>query len=667
MSSKKPITRRPLLLSLLVVVAICAGIVLGLTFAMHNDLPEINRLEDYKPNVVTSILDKDGRKIAELYKEKRIWISFDEIPEKLKQAIIATEDTQFFQHKGVRLMSILRALLIDIRKGRMAQGGSTITQQLTRQLFLTPQKHVIRKIREALLAIQIEKQYTKREIFELYANQIYLGSGAYGVESAARIYFGKSAPDLNLEEAALIAGLPQAPSRYSPFVNPDLAKRRRDIVLGRMGAVGNITEEEKKATQNKPVRLVEKEQNRWFSPYFVDYVRQHLLKTYGEDRVYREGLVVTTTLDSVAQRAADIAVTKGLMIINNRIKAKNLYQDEAQVEAALIAIRPSDGAVVAMVGGSRFAQSQFNRALYARRQPGSAFKPFVYLAALNSGFSPGDIIIDSPVVYKRGSGKGYWKPSNFSNKFYGPVTLRTALERSMNVAAIKLQDKVGIQPVIDTARSLGIKSPLTQWRSLALGASVVTPIELTAAYATFANNGLYSKPYFIESVVTSDGEVLEKAKPKIRDAIRPEVAFTLTNMLRGVVENGTGKAAKALHRDVAGKTGTTNSYNDAWFAGYTPQLAATVWTGFDDNRSMGRGETGGRTAAPIWTDFMSGALRNKPSLAFTPPQGIVIRKIDRQSGKLATHRCEDTFEEVFVEGTEPTGYCKLELQKNNNF
>ena len=667
MSKEKLLTRRPLLFTSLVAIAVCAGVLLGLTFAMYSDLPEINRLEDYKPNVVTRILDKDGRKIAELYKEKRVWISFEDIPELLKQAIIATEDTEFFQHKGLRLMSIVRAVLIDIQKGRMAQGGSTITQQLTKQLFLTPQKHVVRKIKEALLSIQIEKRYTKREIFELYANQIYLGSGAYGVESAARIYFGKSATDLNLEESALIAGLPKAPSSYSPFKNMKLAKQRRDIVLGRMSAVGYITAEQELASRAKPIELVEKVRNRWAAPYFVDYIKQYLEKTYGEDRVYREGLVVTTTLDSDMQKSAESAVSKGVDIVNKRVARKKLYHDDARVDAALVAIRPEDGAVVAMVGGADFGKSQYNKALYALRQPGSAFKPFVYLTALNAGFSPGDIVIDSPVVYKKGSGKGFWKPSNFSNKFYGPVTLRTALERSMNIAAIKLMDKVGIQSVIDTARSLGIKSPLVRGRSLALGASEVTPLELTAAYATFANNGLYSKPYFIKSVVNADGETLEEAVPEVRDAIRPEVAYTITNMLRGVVQNGTGKAVKKLGRDAAGKTGTTNSYHDAWFAGYTPQLAVTVWTGFDDNRSMGRGETGGRAAAPIWLEFMAGALKNKPSLAFTPPEGIVIRKIDRKSGKLATHRCKDTFEEVYVEGSEPLEQCKLELKKSNGF
>ncbi|VAX18539.1 Multimodular transpeptidase-transglycosylase [hydrothermal vent metagenome] len=667
MSDSPFYARRPALFGALMLSAVATGIVLGLVFGAYNDLPAINDLEEYRPNVVTRILDRNGELISELFLEKRIWIAYNDIPETFINAITATEDARFFEHKGIRLLSILRAMIVDIRSGRMAQGGSTITQQLAKQLFLTPEKSVIRKIKEALLAIQIEKQYTKREILELYCNQIYLGSGAYGIQAASNIYFGKSVSDLSLAESALLAGLPKAPSRYSPFKSVERAKQRRAAVLARMLTEGRITDSQEAEAKKEPVTLAIKEEDESLASHFVETVRIYLEKTYGSDRLYREGLTVTTTLDMEMQAMAEKAALEGIKKVNTRIKRARLYTDDANVEVALVALRPDDGAILAMVGGADFTRSQFNRATSAHRQPGSAFKPFIYLTALDTGFSPGDIIIDSPVAYRSPDGKGEWKPANFSHRFYGPVTLRRALESSINVTSVKLLNKIGIGPVIATARKAGIHSPLTATLSLALGASEVTPLELTSAYTVFANKGLYAAPYYIISVKNSEGEILEEASPVVSDAVRPEVAYVLTNMLKGVIQNGTGRSVRSLNRPSAGKTGTTNDYRDAWFVGYTPDLATGVWVGFDDNRSMGRGETGGRAAAPIWLKFMEEALKNKPSLDFTPPSHIVVRTIDRESGKLATDRCRDTFEEVFVEGTEPSEYCRLEIDQNVNF
>jgi len=649
---------------ILLSVSVIVGSLLGLSFAMYHDLPGINDLERYKPNVVTRVLAEDGRLISELYLEKRIWVPYRNIPNLLKNAILDTEDDQFFSHQGIRLLSILRALVVDIRLGRMAQGGSTITQQLAKQLFLTPEKSIMRKIKEALLAIQIEKKYTKREILELYLNQIYLGSGAYGVEAASQIYFGKSVSDLSLAQTAMLAGLPRAPSRYSPFNNMELAKQRRTTVLSRMRAEKHISPEEETAARAEPVTLAKKEGNGGGALHFVETVRQYLEQKYGKDRLYREGLIVTTTLDLEMQKAAEKAVTKGALTINERIRSARVLTDKAEAQAALVAVRPKDGAVLAMVGGVDFSNSQFNRAISSHRQPGSAFKPFVFMAAIDKGLSPADTIIDSPVSYKDPSHKGGWKPTNFSHKFYGPVTLRTMLENSINVASIKLLDKVGIDHVISLAKRCGIQSPLAHTLSLALGSSEVTPLELTSAFATLANSGIRAEPFFIVSIKNSDNEILEERTPSFQDAIRPEVAYVTTNLLKGVVQNGTGRAAKALNRPVAGKTGTTNDYRDAWFVGYTPDLAAGVWVGFDDNRSMGRGQTGGRTAAPIWVDFMIQALKDHPVLDFTPPDSVVIRTIDRESGKLATRLCRDTFEEMFVAGSEPVDYCTLEREKD---
>jgi len=660
-------SRRPALFSALTLAAASAGIVLGLIFGAYNDLPAINGLEEYRPNVVTRILDRNGELISELFLEKRIWVAYKDIPETFIYAITATEDARFFEHKGIRLLSILRAMIVDIRSGRMAQGGSTITQQLAKQLFLTPEKSVIRKIKEALLAIQIEKQYTKREILELYCNQIYLGSGAYGIQAASNIYFGKSVSDLSLAESALLAGLPKAPNRYSPLKSVERSRQRRATVLARMLSEGHITDSQEATAKKEPVTLALKEEDESLASHFVETVRIYLEKTYGSDRLYREGLTVTTTLDMELQAMAEKAALEGVKRVNTRIKRARLYADDVNVEVALVALRPDDGAILAMVGGSDFTKSQFNRATSAHRQPGSAFKPFIYLTALDTGFSPGDIIIDSPVSYRNQAGKGEWKPANFSNRFYGPVTLRRALESSINVTSVKLLNKIGIDSVIATARKAGIRSPLTATLSLALGASEVTPLELTSAYTIFANNGLYAAPYYIISVKNSEGEILEEASPAVTDAVRPEVAYVLTNMLKGVIQNGTGRSVRSLNRPSAGKTGTTNDYRDAWFIGYTPDLTTGVWVGFDDNRSMGRGETGGRAAAPIWLKFMAQALKNRPSRDFTPPSHIVVRTIDRESGKLATDRCRDTFKEVFVEGSEPSEYCRLEMDQNLNF
>lgn len=651
--------RRPLLFSFVTFAALLFGSSLGLLVAMYHDLPQVHGLEEYRPNVVTRILDSDDRRIAELFREKRFWVSYDDVPRSLIDAVIATEDDEFFKHKGIRFLSILRALFVDIRMGRMAQGGSTITQQLAKQLFLTPEKSIIRKIKEALLAIQIEKRYTKKEILELYLNQIYLGSGAYGVEAASQVYFGKSVKDLDLAEAALIAGLPRAPSRYSPFENKHLAKQRRATALSRMRTEGYITAEDEAMAAAEPIVLNKEMEEQAAAGHFVEMVRKYLEETYGTERVYREGLLVRTTLDLDLQALAVEAVKKGAAAVNERVLASGLHHGGGPVEAALAAIRPEDGAILALVGGVDFEKSRFNRAVQAKRQPGSAFKPFVYLAALEKGYSPADMVIDSPVSFPRPGG-GSWKPVNFSNRFHGPVTLRKALENSLNVAAVKLLDRVGVDAVLDVAWRAGVRSQLPPVLSLALGSGEVTLLELTSAYATLANRGLYAKPRFIVSVTSAAGEVLEENDPVISDAVSPEAAYVLTNMLKGVVENGTGRAAKELDRPAAAKTGTTSDFKDAWFVGYTPGLAAGVWVGFDDGSPLGGGETGGHAAGPIWVDFMSGALKDKPVIHFKPPERITARLIDRDSGKLATAMCENTMMEIFVEGTEPVEYCGLE-------
>jgi penicillin-binding protein 1A len=667
MSLPSLFVRRPLLALVSALAAAIIGGGFGFLFALYHDLPSVRGMKEYRPNVVTRILDRERRPLAELFREKRIWIPYRTFPPRLIDALTAVEDDRFFDHGGVRMMAILRALAVDVRKGKMVQGGSTITQQLAKQLFLSPDKTIVRKIREALLAIEIEKTHTKEEILELYGNQIYLGSGAYGFEAAARVYFGKSVAELTLAETATLAGLPKAPSRYSPFNNRRLTKQRRDTVLSRMREVGKITEAEERAARAEPVvTLAERGNATGPGRYFVEMVRTYLEERYGSDRVYRDGLTVVTTLDLPTQEAAETAFADGLARVGRRMAAARLYADDPQPEGALVALQPADGAILALVGGSDYDRSQFNRATQARRQPGSAFKPFVYLAALTVGYSPADIVVDAPVIYDLPGVENDWKPANFGHRFHGPVTLRTALAESMNVAAVKLLDKTGVDNTIGVARRLGVTADLAPNLTLALGASAVTPLEMTAAYAAVANGGIYAAPYFVASVVTADGEPLEEHEPLFTDAVRPEEAYVLTKMLVGVVENGTGKEARRLQRPAAAKTGTTDDYRDAWFVGFTPQVAAGVWIGLDDNRSLGRGETGGRAAAPIWTDFMIRALAGRPVVDFSPPDGVTVKTVDRVGGKLATVSCDDTINEVFVAGTEPAEYCRREERHHND-
>ena len=651
--------KHPFTLSFLILTSLATGSLVGFTFALYNDLPKVRKLDIYRPNVVTKIFSEDGQQIAELFREKRIWTPYRSIPKNLVDALLAVEDTEFFNHEGIRFMSIARALVVDIRMGRAAQGGSTITQQLAKQLFLSPDKTIIRKIKEALLAVQLEKGYTKEKILELYCNQIYLGSGAYGFEAAAKTYFGKVLGDLTLEESALLAGLPKAPNRYSPLTNLNLSIQRRDTVLSRMRETGIIDRDRELSARAKPVKLVAKEQKKIFAGHFVEEIRQYLETTYGTERVYREGFQVTTTLDVGFQKIAEKALEKGVKKVTDRVAKTHRYQKNPSIEGAIVVIRPEDGAILAMVGGKDFTSSKFNRATQAKRQPGSAFKPFIFLAAIDTGITAADTIIDSPASYPGAKGKR-WTPENFSHRFYGPVTLRKTLESSLNVATVKLLDTVGIAAAISMAQKSGISSALPPYLSLGLGSGEVTPLELTSAYATIANRGVHARPYYIVSISTVDGEVLEDNSPEYSDAFRPEVAYVMTKMLQGVVENGTGRIARKLQRPVAAKTGTTSDNRDAWFVGFTTDLAVGVWVGDDDNRSLGKFETGGRTSGPIWTEFMAKALARTPITDFNRPKNVVEKTIGRQSGLLATGACPDHIKEVFISGTEPVKYCKKE-------
>jgi penicillin-binding protein 1A len=603
------------------VVLASAGVAIAAYVFWPTDLPPAKALEEYTPSVGSRVYAADDEFLTEFQAERRIFVPLQQIPLGLRNAVIAVEDARFYSHFGVDVRGILRAAYANFRHGRVVEGGSTITQQLAKVLFLTPDRSFSRKVKEALLALELEKRYSKDRLLELYLNQVYLGHGAYGVEAAARTYFGKSVQDLSLPESSMLAGLPRSPGNYSPFERPELVQRRRAIVVGRLLEQGYISEAEAKAANRASLGLVPPERRRGSGQYFLGYLQQSLEAKYGSDVLYKSGLAIYTTLDAGLQRAAEQTLREGLQAIVTRQagRAANRVKGAAGTpEGAVVVIEAATGYIKALIGGADFARTEFNRALHAHRQPGSAFKPFVFLAALEAGRAPTEMLDDSPMRYVS-AGKE-WVPENYDGKFRGAVTLQQALEESINVPTIRLLEQLGMDPVIDAARRAGIQSPLPHDLTLALGSGDVTLLELTAAYGTFANQGIRMEPLMVRYVTDAQGRLVEENIPQGREAIAPAIATGLTQMLRGVVERGSGVGARVLERPLAGKTGTTNDFSNAWFVGYTPSLVAGVWVGHDRPRSLGHDETGARAALPIWVGVMRAALRGQPVEEFpTPP------------------------------------------------
>lgn len=697
---------------------------------LDRSLPSTQSLKNYHPPLVTRIYASDGSLRGEFYMERRFIVPLADLPPHLIKAFLAAEDVRFYEHGGVDLLGVIRAFFKNIQAGEIVQGGSTITQQVVKSLLLTPERTWIRKLKEAILAYRIDQSLSKDEILTLYLNQIYFGSGAYGVEAAARTYFDKHARDLTLAEAALVAGLPKAPTRFSPTNNFSAAQDRQRYVLQRMLESGFATSGDIQRAQAEPIKLAKP--RHWTLKdldYFTEEVRRQLETRYGKDGLYKEGLTVYTTLDPKIQAFAEKALDQGLRELDKRHRRyrglhANVPRDEWNstvkvlaerngtlepnkiagalvmqydpktrtcllhlgsaygrlppsgwewtkasssradrmfrigdiirvrldrveegnswstvleqdpgMEGALMAMNPETGQVLCMVGGRDFAKSQFNRCTQSFRQPGSAFKPIIYAAALDRGYTEASILIDSPFVRDDHSLRGRWMPSNYDRQFWGPITLRKALVNSRNVVTVKVLDDIGTNYAISYARRLGISAPLTPTLALALGASGVTLWELLTAYTPFANLGERSDPYLIEKVYDRRGNLLEDHRPSREKVISPQTAYIMTHLLQGVVEEGTGQKAKELGRPAAGKTGTTNELKDAWFVGYTPDLMAGVWIGYDDhNLSLGKGETGGRAACPIWLRFMEQALKDKPIQAFKIPSGVVLAKMDPNSG-----------------------------------
>jgi penicillin-binding protein 1A len=710
-----------LLFGLLVVLSAAVGAAGGLLLVYSTDLPQVEELEHYRPSSVTELYDVQGRVIGTLALQRRVIATYDDYPEVLRNGLVSIEDKDFYRHSGINLWRIIGAAYRDIESGGKVQGASTLTMQLAKNLFLSPDRSFYRKVQEALLAIQIERRFTKPQIFTLYANQIFLGHGAYGYESASEYYFSKPAKKLRLEEAALLAGLPKAPQYYSPITHPDRAIKRRNLVLNAMLEDGKITAAQAADAKSKPIVLDLQKDPNSLAPHYVEEIRRYLEAKYGSDQVHENGLRVYTSLDMDLQKSARQALLDGLATYERRHgwrgklvnvisqgesldkyadpdwdeepelngythalvtavspsaaeirfgghtallspadvswtklkaqpadilhagdiiyvkvlgleadgKARVSLEQDSGAEGALVAIDNATGEIRAMVGGRDFNLSKFNRATQALRQVGSSFKPYVYTAVIDQGGSPDDTILDAPVTFQTASGP--YSPHNYDNKFEGTVTLRRALAQSRNIPALKLADRIGIKTVIDYAHRFGVTSNIPAYLPVALGSAEITPLEQTSAFSVFPNDGVRVAPRYITRVTDYDGRILEEDFSDIKDVVSSRTARIMTSMLREVVLHGTAAAAAKLPYPLAGKTGTTNDFTDAWFVGFSPSLTCGVWIGFDEKKSLGEKETGGHAALPIWIQFMSAALSGKDPGEFESPPSegtAVAHKVD---------------------------------------
>lgn len=597
-------------------------------------------------------------------RQVREWVSYDDMPARFIDVLLAIEDRRFFSHPGIDPVAVARAVWTNVVRGTVIQGGSTITQQLAKNLFYSPQRTLGRKLKESIAALVLEAKYRKKAILESYLNEIYLGQvgsvSIYGVGEAAHRYFGKPVAALSLEETALLVGMIKGPNTYSPLRNPVPAKQRRDVVLRRLHEQGLLSDDDWKQATATPVRVMPPQETLADAPFFIDYLLRQVEETTGAP--LPDGVRVYTTLDPVLQRLATQAVGDGLVKLETAYPALTDRADP--VQGALVAVDPTTGSILAMVGSRDYRTSQFNRAVQARRQPGSLFKPLVYLAALDARRELADgqpitaatLIVDEPVTFE--SGAGVWSPQNYDHRFHGTVSLRTALEQSLNVPAVKIAQSVGTKRILQTAQRLGIRSPLADNLSIALGTSAVSLLEMTSAFGALAHEGLVIAPTALQTVMTAEGVPAWRHTPERHQAVSPQAAYVVTSLLKGVVERGTAVKAKAmgLRGIVAGKTGTTDGYRDAWFVGYTPELVVGTWVGFDGEEALHL--TGAQAALPLWVDFMR-QIQPAASRDFAMPPAVVTRDIDPQTGQLATSRCPQRSAELFIDGTEPSIYCEV--------
>jgi penicillin-binding protein 1A len=708
-----------LLFGLLVLLAVALGAGAGLLLVYSTDLPQVEELERYRPSSVTELYDDHGRVIGTFALQRRVIATYDDYPEVLRNALVSIEDKDFYRHSGINVGRIVGAAYRDIESGGKVQGASTLTMQLARNLFLSPDRSFYRKVQESLLAIQIERRFTKPQIFTLYANQIFLGHGAYGYEAASEYFFSKPAKKLNLEEAALLAGLPKAPQYYSPVTHPDRAIKRRNLVLNAMLEDGKITAAQAAAAKSKRITLNLQKDPNSLAPHYVEEIRRYLEAKYGSDQVHEGGLRVYTSLDMDMQKAAHHALLDGLAAYERRhgwhgklvnvialgekidkfddpdwdedpevngymhalvtqilatgaavrfgqhtailsqsdaawtklklpdilhvgdivyvkvlsldagVNAHVSLEQDSGAEGALVAIDNATGEIKAMVGGRDFNLSKFNRATQALRQVGSSFKPYVYTTVIDQGGTPDDTILDAPVTFQTASGP--YSPHNYDNKFEGTITLRRALAQSRNIPALKLADRVGIKTVIEYAHRFGVTANIPAYLPVALGSAEITPLEQTSAFSVFPNDGVRVAPRYITKVTDYEGRILEEDFSDIKDVVSSRTARVMTSMLHEVVLHGTAVAAAKMPYPLAGKTGTTNDFTDAWFVGFSPSLTCGVWIGYDEKKTLGDKETGGHAALPIWMQFMSVALAGKDPGEFQPPpasNSAVAQKVD---------------------------------------
>lgn len=663
----------------LVLLGILLGSVAGAFYSLSKTLPSGLDVAEYAPTEATKILSSDGVVLANIFEENREVVPIGDIPQDLQQATVAIEDSRFYHHMGVDVRGIARAAVENVRKGRMSQGGSTLTQQLARNVYLTREKKFTRKIQEVILALKIERNYSKEQILELYLNQVYYGSGAYGVQTAANVYFGKNVKDLTLAESAMLAGLPQKPSGFNPHENLDGAVARRNVVLNRMEELGYITNVQCAAAKQERPKLSERKPKgiaKYKAPWFVTYVIKQVTKELGPDQVYRGGLRIHTTLNYAMQEIAERELRQGV----ERSRSRNASQ------AALVCIDPSSGYIKAMVGGASldFTKDQFNRAVQSRRQPGSSFKAFVYTAAIDNGYDPYYRVSNSRVTFNTGSAEP-WSPKNYDGRYGGTYSLTQAVAQSVNIVAVRMADKVGIDEVIKYARLLGITSPLSRNLSLALGASGVSPLEITSAYGVFAAHGMRAEPMSIVKITDSEGSIIKENAPQTAQVLSQQTADTMSDMFRAVVTSGTGRSVLSVP-NAHGKTGTTNEDRDAWFIGYTPELVCGVWMG-NDNYAPMRSIWGSTGCAPIWKGFMLGSLpiykkehAPKPKPPSNPTRHNAERRQEKteprvppaeepaaertvtlcaESGQLATPYCGSTYQVSASEATSSLGRCTI--------
>ncbi len=653
----------------------------------QSELPSFEQLHNIEPSLSTRVYDRNGVLLKEFYSENRALTPYADIPKPLIDMLMASEDQQFFNHWGINLRRVAIVAATNILHLQIKAGASTITQQLSRMLFLNQRQTLERKIKEALTAIKLERTYSKEEILEMYLNQYYFSRGAYGIAAASHLFFNKPVSQLNVEECAVLIGLLKGPNINSPFNNPDKALKARNRVLYSYYEEGHLDRVTFDSLKEQPIKTAPPTESEGIAPYFTETVRQYILNKYGETILYNGGLKVYTSLDAGLQRVADRSLAKKIDELRDEIRKEKGTKDPDYtiavtdtatgkttrvpklVQGAFVAIDNENGDVISMVGGRSFAESEYNRAVQALRQPGSSFKPFVYTSCIDNGFKPTDIVDDNPLVLNI-PGAGEWRPHNYDGKFLGPITIRDALRQSRNLASIRLLLDVGPEQAIFYAKRMGITTPLQAVPSLAIGVSEVKVVELASAISTFPNKGIHIPYRMVHRIVDRYGKILEdNTAVQKEEALSSQTAYIMTNLMQSVVDAGTAVRARSMGftRPAAGKTGTSDNFCDNWFVGFTPQITATVWLGFDDKTSLGQSEDGGRNAVPVWTEYMLAAHDSLPIMDFEEPEGIVHLDICPESGELATHRCPNVRSEVFREDNQPTEECHLHPARGYRF